>query len=133
MQSSRFTRSRIGTRDLLRELTSVQRDGSGATSPVLTSPSARLPTSRNTLPTGDMEALKLTGREKQIYVEAERAIAGTGLPMHSVAHDFARAFDILGGAHIVEAARYYKKHVDVDLPQITVSRSSREISRGERG
>ncbi len=67
---------------------------------------------------GDMEALKLRGREKQIYVEAERAIAGTGLPLHSVAHEFARAFDILGGANIVEAARYYKKHVDVDLPQI---------------
>jgi integrase len=67
---------------------------------------------------GDMEALKLTGREKQIYVEAERAIAGIGLPLHSVAHEFARAFVILGGANIVEAARYYKKHVDVDLPQI---------------
>jgi integrase len=67
---------------------------------------------------GDMEALKLTGQQKQIYVEAERAIAGTGLPLHSVAHEFARAFDILGGANIVEAARYYKKHVDIDLPQI---------------
>jgi hypothetical protein len=70
---------------------------------------------------GDIEALKLTGREKQIYVEAERAIARTGLPLHSVAHDFARAFDILGGANIVEAARWYKKTVDVDLPQITVT------------
>jgi integrase len=70
---------------------------------------------------GDLQALKLTGREKEIYVEAERAIAATGLPLHSVAHEFARAFDILGGAHIVEAARYYKKHVDVDLPQVTVA------------
>jgi integrase len=68
---------------------------------------------------GDMEALKLTGQERQIYVEAERAIAGTGLPLHSVAHEFARAFDILGGAHIVEAARYYKKHADTDLPQLS--------------
>ncbi|PYI85524.1 MAG: hypothetical protein DME54_15050 [Verrucomicrobia bacterium] len=68
---------------------------------------------------GDMEALKLTGREKQIYVEAERAIAATGLPLHSVAHEFARAFDVLGGANIVEAARYFKKHVDADLPQVT--------------
>src|SRR5205814_5297463 len=40
-----------------------------------------------------MEALKLTGREKQIYVEAERAIGGTGLPLHSVAHGFAGAYD----------------------------------------
>jgi integrase len=70
---------------------------------------------------GDMEALKLTGQERQIYVEAERAIVGTGLPLHSVAHEFARAFDILGGAHIVEAARYYKKHVDVDLPQMSAA------------
>src|SRR5215475_15004060 len=70
---------------------------------------------------GDMEALKLTGREKQIYVEAERAIAGTGLPLHSVAHEFARAFNILGGANIVEAARYYKKHVDPDLPPVLVA------------
>ena len=70
---------------------------------------------------GDIEASKLTGRERQIYVEAERAIAGTGLLLHSVAHEFARAFDILGGAHIIEAARYYKKHVDVNLPQITAT------------
>jgi integrase len=72
----------------------------------------------HSLAVGDVEALKLTGREKQIYVEAERAIAGTGLPLHSVAHEFARAFDILGGAHVVEAARYYKKHVDSYLPQL---------------
>jgi integrase len=70
---------------------------------------------------GDMEALKLTGQQKQIYVEAERAIAGTGLPLHSVAHEFARAFNILGGANIVEAARYFKKHVDPDLPPVLVA------------
>jgi integrase len=73
------------------------------------------------LAAGDMEALKLTGREKQICVEAERAIAVTGLPLHTVAHEFKRAYDILGGSHIVEAARWYKKTVDVDLPQVTVA------------
>jgi integrase len=70
---------------------------------------------------GDLEALKLTGAERQIYVEAERTIKPTGLPLHSVAHEFARAFNILGGAHIVEAARYYKRHVDVNLPLIRVA------------
>jgi integrase len=70
---------------------------------------------------GDLQALKLTGREKEIYVEADRAIATTGLPLHSVAHEFARAYEILGGPHIVDAARYYKKHMDVNLPQITVA------------
>ena len=97
---------------------SVRRDGSDATSPILPLPSARLTTARNTLQTAIWKRSSSEGREKQIYVEAERAIAGTGLPLHSVAHEFARAFDILGGANIVEAARYYKKHVDVDLPQI---------------
>jgi integrase len=82
---------------------------------------------------GDIEALRLTGREKQIYVEAERAIAGTGLPLHSVAHEFARAFDILGGAHIVEAARWYKKTVDVDLPQMTVTDAVEKFRAAKEG
>ena len=69
-----------------------------------------------------MEALKLTGRE-QIYVEAERAISATGLPLHTIAHEYARAYSILGGAHIVEAARHYRKTVDVDLPQVSAFRA----------
>jgi integrase len=70
---------------------------------------------------GDLEALKLSGREKQIYVEAERAIAATGLPLHSVAHQFAEAFKILGGANMVEAARYWKQHVAAELPPVTAT------------
>ena len=81
---------------------------------------------------GDMEALKLTGREKQIYVEAERAIAGTGLPLHSVAHEFARAFDVLGGANIVEAARYYKKHADIDLPQVSAAEAVAKLHEAKQ-
>ena len=68
-----------------------------------------------------MQALKLTGAERQIYVEAERAIARTGIPLHSVAHEFARCFDILGHGGIVEAARYFKKHVETGLPEILVA------------
>jgi integrase len=84
------------------------------------------------LAAGDMEALKLTGQERQIYVEAERAIAGTGLPLHSVAHEFARAFEILGGAHIVEAARWYKKTVDVNLPQVSATEAVEKFSEAKQ-
>jgi integrase len=70
---------------------------------------------------GDLEVLKLTGGDKQIYRKACEALAPTRVPLLSVAHEFARAYDILGGAHIVEAARYFKRHVDVDLPQVTVA------------
>jgi hypothetical protein len=73
------------------------------------------------LAAGDLEALKLSGADKQIYVEAQRAIAQTNLPLHSVAHEFARASSILGHAGIVDAARYYKKHVEADLPQVSVA------------
>lgn len=72
------------------------------------------------LAAGDLEALKLTGGDKQIYVEAKQAIARTGIPLGSAAQEFARAFDILGHAGIVEAARYYKKHVETGLPEVPV-------------
>src|SRR5262245_4088056 len=73
------------------------------------------------LAVGDLESLKLTGADRQRYVEAEQAIKGTGLALNSVALEFARAFKILGGTHIVEAARYYRQHVEVNLPHITAT------------
>jgi hypothetical protein len=70
---------------------------------------------------GDLQALKLTGAERQIYVEAERAVAPTGVPLDSAAREFARACGILGHAGVVEAARYYKKHVETGLPDVPVA------------
>ena len=77
----------------------------------------------HSLAVGDHEALKLTGEQRQIYVAAEKAIAATGLPLHSVASEFATAFNILGGPHIIEAARYYKQHVDVNLPLLSAAQA----------
>src|SRR6266446_4398280 len=37
---------------------------------------------------GDLEALKLTGRERQIYVDASQTVARTGIPLSSVAREF---------------------------------------------
>jgi integrase len=67
----------------------------------------------------DAQRLNLTGDDARHYLEARDTIRPTGLPLHSVAHEFVRAFDILGGANIVEAARYYRKHVDTALPQLS--------------
>jgi len=69
----------------------------------------------------DARRLSLTGDDARHYQEACDTIRPTGLPLHTAVHEFTRAFSILGGAHIVEAARYYRKHVDVDLPQITAT------------
>ncbi len=69
---------------------------------------------------GDLEALKLTGRERQLYVAANEAIAHTGLSLDVAAREFAAAFDILGRDGIIEAARYYRKHAESSLPVVTV-------------
>jgi integrase len=81
---------------------------------------------------GDLEALKLTGREKQIYVEAEQVLARTGIPLHSVAHEFARAFEILGHGGIVEACRYFKKHVETGLPDVTVGEAVAKFAEAKK-
>ena len=77
----------------------------------------------------DIDGTKLTGADARHYLEARKAIADSGsqLSLLVVAHEFARARSILGGDHIVDAARYYKKHVDVDLPQITVAEAVRKF------
>jgi hypothetical protein len=81
---------------------------------------------------GDLQALKLTGREKQIYVDAEQAIARTGIPLNSAAHEFARAFDILGHAGIVEACRYFKKHVETGLPDVMVEEAVAKFAEAKK-
>ena len=70
---------------------------------------------------GDLEALKLTGRERQIFVAAAEALLPTGITLDIAAREFATAFEILGRDAIIEAARYYKRHVESALPDITVT------------
>src|SRR5438552_3280471 len=81
---------------------------------------------------GDLEALKLTGSDKRIYVEAKQALARTGIPLHSVAHEFARCFDILGHGGIVEAARYFKKHVEAGLPDVTLAEAVSRFTEAKK-
>lgn len=70
---------------------------------------------------GDLEALKLTGRERQVFVAAVEALKPTGISLDIAAREFATAFEILGHDAIIEAARYYKRHVETALPEITVT------------
>src|SRR5205814_309038 len=81
---------------------------------------------------GDLEALKLTGRERQIYVAADQALARTGLSLDVAAREFARAFDILGHDGIIEAARYYKKHVESSLPDIPVATAVEKFAEAKK-
>ncbi len=73
---------------------------------------------------GDLEALKLTGRERQIFVAAAEALLPTGISLDIAAREFATAFEILGHDGIIEAARHYKRHVENSLPDITVAEAA---------
>jgi len=81
---------------------------------------------------GDLEALKLTGREKQVYADASQTVARTGIPLSSVAREFVRAWDILGHGGVVEAARYFKKHVEAGLPDVTVADAVSRFTEAKR-
>ena len=77
---------------------------------------------------GDLEALKLTGRERQLYVAANEAIARTGLTLDVVAREFATAFDILGQDAIIEAARFFKKQSESKIPAMLVSEAAERFA-----
>src|SRR4029453_1241766 len=80
---------------------------------------------------GDLQGLKLTGAERQVYVEATQVLERTGIPLNSAACEFARAFDILGHAGIVEACRYYKKHVETGLPDVSVAEAVEKFTEAK--
>ena len=70
---------------------------------------------------GDLEALRLGGRERQLYVAASEALHPTGVSIDIAARTFAAAFDLLGGDSILEACRHFARHRDNSLPTLAVA------------
>jgi integrase len=52
--------------------------------------------------------------------------------LHSVAHEFARCFEILGHGGIVEACRYFKKHVETGLPDVAVAEAVAKFAEAKK-
>jgi integrase len=75
------------------------------------------------LAAGDLEALRLTGQHRQLYVAAADALRPSGVTLDVAARDFAEAFKILGGNLITEAARHYAKTVLRGLPEMTMEKA----------
>ncbi len=70
---------------------------------------------------GDVEGAKLNGQDRVMFVAAQTALEGTGITLDIAAREFAAAFKILGHDGIIEAARFYHKHIAAELPDITVA------------
>ena len=81
---------------------------------------------------GDLESLKLGGQERQIYVGASAALEPTGVSIDIACRTFAAAVDILGGDAILEACRYFAKHRDGGLPDITVTDAGARFVEAKR-
>lgn len=83
------------------------------------------------LAVGDLEALRLGGRERQLYVAASAALEPTGVSLDIAARTFAAAFDLLGGDSIMEACRYFARHRDSSLPDLTVAEASERFVKAK--
>lgn len=62
------------------------------------------------LESGDREALGMKGTEAQSYGLATRTLKPLGVPIHVAAGEYAEAAKWLGGASIIEAAKFFAKH-----------------------
>jgi integrase len=69
---------------------------------------------------GDLQAVRMTGAERQLYVAACETLAPTKVPLNLAAQEYAQAFTILGGHYILDAARHYAKTMLAGLPDIMV-------------
>ncbi|MGB9156767.1 MAG: hypothetical protein WCB20_09775, partial [Chthoniobacterales bacterium] len=59
---------------------------------------------------GDMDAAQLSGRDRLIYGRALDAIKALDVPLDAAAHEYKQARELLNGASLVDAARFYARH-----------------------
>ncbi len=71
--------------------------------------------------TGNVDAITLTGKSAAAYARALESIRTTSAELDLAASEFARAWEILGGGSIIEAARYYAKRHPTKMPHKMVS------------
>lgn len=59
---------------------------------------------------GDLEAIKLTGPDRQCYVEAMEHLRPTGATLVGAVREYAAATGLLNGCPLLEAVRFYNEH-----------------------
>lgn len=72
------------------------------------------------LESGDREALGMKSTEAQSYGLAARTLKPLGVPIHVAAGEYAEAAKWLGGASMIEAAKFYAKHHGNKVVTMTV-------------
>ena len=67
---------------------------------------------------GDVEAITLKSKEAATYTRALESLQRTGAALDAAASEYAKAWEILGGGSLVEAARYFAKKHPSKMPRL---------------
>ena len=81
---------------------------------------------------GEVKSLVLTNEDKVVYLRALKALQPAGTPLDLAAHQFAEAAKLLGGASLLEAARYYVRRHPGKLPRKSVQEVIEEFIESRR-
>ena len=64
---------------------------------------------------GDVDAALMTGKDRLVYGRALEALRETGTPLDAAAYEYGEARKLLGGASLMDAARFYERHHSRDI------------------
>ena len=81
---------------------------------------------------GEVKSLVLSNDDKVVYLRALKALKSTGTALDLAAHQFAESVKVLGGASLLEAARYYIGRHPTKLPRKPVQGVVEEFIRSRR-
>ena len=81
---------------------------------------------------GEVKSLVLSNDDKVVYLRALKALKPTGTALDVAAHQFAEAVKELGGASLIDAARYYNRRHPTKLPRKMVQEVVEEFIGSRR-
>jgi len=76
---------------------------------------------------GDIDAAQLSGRDRLVYGRALDALKTFDLPLDAAAYEYRQARELLNGASLVEAARFYARHHGRGIKRKTVAMAVDEM------
>ncbi len=81
---------------------------------------------------GEAAVLDLSAQDRSAYVRSLELLKSTGTPVEVASATYAEAFKVLGGDHLMEAARWFAKRNPAKLPVKTVAEVVTEFLDAKR-
>ena len=81
---------------------------------------------------GDVDAAQLSGRDRLVYGRALDAVKTFDLPLDAAAYEYKQARELLNGASLAEAARFYARHHAVGIKRKAIGDAKREMIEAKK-